>query len=299
MKAKRLVVSAALALALPAAAVALVNSSSVAAVIQDPDDPFVGPWSEASLETAVAGPREALDKGDLTEAERRVQRLLDGAPDAAERSRLATAWAIALMIHHSDKGDPLPWLRRAAEEARLGYPGDSRLLAMALGDYGTFESERLGAATSPEAEAALAEASAIQGRRLGAGHVEALATTVALGKLRGHPGRTEGDPARLDAASRLFERLLTADRPAEDGDLNHFFLDWTRMLIANRRPDAACAVLEKLPSIAPHLRLSVEFIGYQTGLSLREAGYSRQAEPLIGDARFFSPASKPNNSCGI
>lgn len=269
------------------------------AVAQDADDPFAGPWAEEALERAVRGPREALDKGNLAIAEERLRRLLDAAAeDPAERVRLMTAWAIALMVHHSGKGDPLPWLRLAAREAGAAWPADSRLRAMALGDYGTFEVERLGAETSPEAEAALVEALDIRRRRLGPGHVETLSATVALGQLRGHPGRTQGDPERIAAAAAFFEPLLTADAVADEDSLDPFFLAWTGMLIANGRPDAACAVLQKLPPLERRLNLSLDFIAHQTGLKLRDAGYAGHAAGLIPGDPFLETKPARRLQCG-
>lgn len=270
------------------------------AMVQDADDPFAGPWAEEALERAVRGPREALDKGDLAVAEQRLGRLLDNAADdPAERVRLMTAWAIALIVHHSDKGDPLPWLRLAAREAATAYPADSRLRAMALSDYGAFEVEELGAETTPEAEAALVEALGIQRRRLGPGHVEALATTVTLGRLHGHPGRTEGDPERIAAAAAFFEPLLTADAVTGEDSLDQFFLEWTGMLIANGQPDAACAVLEKLPAVERRLNLTVDFIAFQTGIKLRDAGYARHAAALISEERFWETKPERRNRCDV
>jgi hypothetical protein len=263
------------------------------------DDPFAGPWAEEELERAVKGPLEALDKGDLNVAEQRVEQLLTAAAsDPAERARLMTAWAIALMIH-ADKGDPLPWLRRAAAEARTAWPADSRLRAMALSDYGTFEVEQLGAAASAEAEAALVEALEINRARSGPGHVEAIATSVALGQLRGQPGRTEGDPERIAEAARFFEVLLTADPVTGDDGLDQFFLDWTRMLIANRLPDAACAVLDKLPGLERRLKLSLVFIAFQTGVALRDAGYARHAASLISDEAPEPGKPDPRLRCSV
>lgn len=263
------------------------------------DDPLAGSWAEEELERAVKGPREALDKGDLAAAERRLEQLMAAAPDPAERVRLMTAWAIALITHHSGKGDPLPWLRRAAGEARSAWSADSRLRAMALSDYGAFEVERLGAEASQEAEAALLEALDIQRARLGAGHVEAVATSITLGQLRGHPGRTGRDPERIAEAARFFEVLLSADPVTGDDGLDQFFLEWTDMLIANGQPDAACAVLDKLPGLERRLKLSLVFIAFQTGAALRDAGYARHAASLISDATPEPGKPDPRLRCSI
>ncbi|HWW12853.1 MAG TPA: hypothetical protein VN018_10060 [Brevundimonas sp.] len=262
------------------------------------DDPFSGVWAQDVLERLVVGPTDTLDKGDLARAEQQVEAMIARAPDAAERGRIMTAWAIALMTHHSDKGDALPWLRRAVGEARQAYPADSRLLAMSLGDYGSFEVRERGARTSPEAEDALVEAVDIQRRILGPGHVETLSTSVSLGTLRGLPARTQGDPARIAAAARLFEPLLTANRPAEPGDLDQFFLDWTDMLIANGQPDAACAVLQKTATLGDRLRMNLDFIRFQTGIKLRDAGFTDHAAPLIDVDRYLSDGPAKASGCG-
>ncbi|HYC68091.1 hypothetical protein [Brevundimonas sp.] len=296
---RALVVAVALATAFAetAGASPAVAASPQTAAAPVADDPFAGAWAEEELERAVKGPLEALDKGDITVAEQRVEQLLTAAAsEPAERVRLMTAWAIALMIH-ADKGDPLPWLRRAAAEARTAWPADSRLRAMALSDYGTFEVEQLGAAASAEAEAALVEALEINRARLGPGHVEALATSIALGELRGQPGRTGGNPERIAEAARLFEVLLTADPVTGEDDLAPFFLDWTRMLIANGQPDAACAVLDKLPALEGRLKLNLRFIALRTGLALRDAGYARQAASLISDEIPAPGKPDPRQQC--
>lgn len=267
---------------------------SAAAVRQASDDPFSGIWAPEVLERLVEGPREALRKGGFAQAERQVEAMLARAPDAAERGRIMTAWALALMNQDFDHGRALPWMRRAAGEARQAYPRDSRLLAMSLGDYGTYEIIERGPLTSPEAEAALVEANEIQKRILGPGHVETLSTGVSLGRLRGLPERTQGDPAWIAAASRLFEPLLTADRPDEPGELDQFYLDWVDMLISNGQPDAACAVLQKAATVAGRLRLDMVFVRFQTGLKLGDAGFDEHAEPLV-----FESISPPKaGGCG-
>lgn len=262
-------------------------------------DPFAGIWNDEALERAVVWPQDALDKDDLPEAERRMDELLARAgDDHARRHHLMTAWAIQLILHSPDKDGPLLWLRRANEEARAAYPG-SRLLAMALGDYGHFEVQHFGGTASPEAEAALVEALDIQLRLLGPRHPETLATSAVLGQLRGDPVRTGGDPARIAEASRLFGAVLAADPPEESGDYDQTLLDWMDMLIANDRPDTACAILGKLPRLERKLRIHLQYVAYQTGLKLRDHGFAGHAAPLLNTPLMtIDWTSKPSRTCG-
>lgn len=250
---------------------------------QTSDDPFAGAWAEEAMSRAVRWPREALDAGDLVEADRRLEKLVgDAGSDAGERSRLLTAYALEIMTHFSDKGDPVPYLRRAAGEARLGFAPDSRMLAMSLSTWAEAEIQRRGAETSPEAEAALVEALDIRRTRLGPGHAETLVAATTLGKLRGDPARTGGDPARIAEASKLFEGLMSADRTGPDEPLDHLFLEWMGMLIANAQPDAACDVLARLPEVGKRLNLNLPMIANYAGRELRDAGYVVQAAGLTG-----------------
>lgn len=273
-------VAVATAVAAPAAASPPPLPSGIAAPAAQ--DPMSGLWSHEALEAAVGGPIATVESGDLAGGEEAFERLLAGVgDDPEERCRLLTAFAVQLMTLFEPGADPVKYMRRAVIEARRAFPPESRMLAMALADYGILELETAGRA-SPEGEAALVEALGVRMRLLGPHHIETLMASTSLGRIRGAPERTGRSPAKVMEASRFFAPLLRAE-PLENPEdsIDYLYLQWTEMLIDNRRPDMACKVLEALPEVDPRLGLNLDHIGFSVGLQLQAAGFERQAAPLV------------------
>jgi len=266
--------------AAPAAATATPVPSPVTAGAAQ--DPMSGRWSHEALEASVSGPIATAESGNLARGEQEFERLLADAGDyPEERCRLLTAFAVGLMTLFEPGAEPVKYMRRAVLEARKAFPAESRMLAMALADYGILELETGGRA-SPEGEAALVEALGIRMRLLGPYHIETLVASTSLGQIRGAPERTGRSPAKVMEASRFFAPLLGAE-PLENPEdsIDYLYLQWTEMLIDNRRPDMACKVLEALPEVDRRLRLNLDHIGFSVGLQLQAAGFERQAAPLV------------------
>lgn len=267
-------------LAAPAALAAAPLPSAIPA--RAAQDPMSGRWSHEALEAAVSGPIATVESENLARGEQAFERLLAAAgDDPEERCRLLTAFAVRLMTLFEPGAEPVKYMRRAVIEARKAFPADSRMLAMALADYGILELETAGAA-SPEGEAALVEALGIRMRLLGAHHIETIVASTSLGRIRGAPARTGRSPEKVMEASRFFAPLMRAE-PLENPEdsIDYLYLQWTEMLIDNRRPDMACKVLEALPEVDRRLGLNLDHIGFSVGLQLQAAGFEREAAPLV------------------
>lgn len=256
--------------------------------VADHQDPMAGRWSGDALAEAVSRPIAIVESGDMARGEQAFERLLaEVGDDPEERCRLLTAFGISLMNLFDSDADPVKYMRRAVDEARRAFPAESRMLAMALADYAIVELETRDEGASAEAEAALVEALGIRSRLLGPWHIETLVASTTLGKIRGAPARTAGSPAKVIEAARYFAPLLRA-QPLDDPEdtIDHLFLEWTAMLIDNRRPDMACKVLEALPDVDPRLHLNLDYIGLHVGLQLQEAGFDGEAAPLVKESRW-------------
>lgn len=294
-----------------AAAVFLALSSPAAAVPVSPwqeADPFTGAWSPDALEQAAEPILEAWRKGGPRAGDAALDAFLARADGASERARILTAYGVYLMVENTSEDETvgstlaLPYMQRALTEGRSGFPSDSRMLAVLLHDAATTEFMARGPDTSATAEAWLEEAHGIRRSRLGASHPETLSSLVRLAEIRGQPQRLESDPARIEAVSRLYEPLLTAE-PGEEGDLDYAFAAWMGFLVDARRPDEACAVLQKVNQQAGRLRLNMDYIGFGLGEKLMEAGYEDRGKPLVREMGVLSlltggdPSGKPPR-CG-
>jgi hypothetical protein len=254
----------------------------------DPDDPLSGPWSSEALEEAAAPLFKLRRLNGAAAGDGALETRLSATPDAAERARLLTAYGVTLMSEDSD--DPiaaaalaLPYMKRAVAEGRQGFAADSRMLAMLLSDAARTEFMARGSQTSADAERWLEEAHRIRVARLGPGHIETLSTLTGLADIRSVADGLNEDPARVQAVAALYEPLLGAD-PVEGTDrqdLTMLFNQWTVFLAGARRPDEACAVLDKMNALSDRLGLDMAYAGYVLGEALSEAGYADRAAPLI------------------
>lgn len=247
------------------------------------DDPYEGSWANDTFERDVAGPISTTRTGGLAKGAAQLEHLLQqSGEDSAERARLLFAFALALPPIGIDYDDTLPWLRRAINEGRAGFPTDSRRFAMILSGYAETEVLAFGDNASDEALRAAREALEIRRRILGLSHVETMVASVTVGEIEGSVRRTAKDPKKVSAAAAYFEPLTVMSPPddPEDGGVDHMFLAWIRMLVINDQPEAACRVLDRLPSIRRKLGLNLPFIGHQTSRAMREAGHRAQADVL-------------------
>lgn len=247
------------------------------------DDPYEGSWANDVFERDVAGPISATRTGGLAKGAAQLEHLLQqSGEDSTERARLLFAFAVGLPPLGIDYEDTLPWLRRAIDEGRSGFPTDSRRFAMILSGYAETEVMAFGENASDEALLAARESLAIRRRILGAVHVETMVASVTVGEIEGSVRRTAKDPKKVSAAAAYFEPLMVMAPPddPEGGGVDHMFLAWIRMLVVNDQPEAACRVLDRLPSIRRKLDMNLPFIGHQTSRAMREAGHRVQADLL-------------------
>ena len=135
-----------------AAAVFLVLVSPAAAVppavpfasLQEAD-PFEGAWSPEALEQAAEPIIEAWRKGGPQAGDGALEVALARADGAPERARILTAYGVYLMVENTSEdltiGSTLalPYMQRALDEGRSGFPADSRMLAVLLHDAATTE----------------------------------------------------------------------------------------------------------------------------------------------------------------
>ncbi len=248
----------------------------------DLQDPTTGAWSEEAFDRAVAKPVSAWARQGRIEGDRRFETLLGTVgQDHTERTRLLTAYGMAIFAR-DEKAASLPYLKRAATEARSAFTPNSRQLAMALADYATVEFEVLGDDVTPEAEQMTREAYGIRMRILGLHHDETRSSRGTLSRIEELPSRIRGNAEKLAVVSRRYEALLasTSGRLLEPWEAESLQDQWIDMLIANRRPDLACAALVSLQS-GPG-RAGSPWLGRVIGQKLQDAGYTRQAEPLLG-----------------
>lgn len=256
--------------------------------VSDPDDPFAGAWStEALLEAAEPFLKHRRSRGGAA-GDAALEARLSNTADPAERARLLTAYGVAVMSDGDDvvisAAAAFPFMKRAVAQGRQAFSPNSRMMAMLLSDAARTEFRARGAATSPEAQGWLDEAYRIRMAGLGPGHVETLSTLTALAEIRGAADDLSADPARVQAVADLYAPLLLADPGNEDvgRDLTVLFNEWTVFLAGARRPDEACAVLDKMNALSKRLGLDMAYAGYVLGEALSEAGYPDRAAPLVG-----------------
>jgi tetratricopeptide (TPR) repeat protein len=104
--------------------------------------------------------------------------------------------------------EALPYLEAAIPAYRAAFGATHPEVAVALNTYAD-ALRALHEDNPPEsAETALAEAYRIRLAALGPNNPETLATLRYLAGVRGHPSRTRGDPARIEAAAALFRELI-------------------------------------------------------------------------------------------
>jgi tetratricopeptide (TPR) repeat protein len=205
------------------------------------------------LAELVSVPMSLVEKEGLPAAQAAFERLLAAAraghgERSIEVADLFTAFGVGLYGFGQDSDD-----RRIKEEA-LRYleaaiaayrtaPGDTRLdLATALNSYADAQMG-LDEDDPPEsAETALDEAYRIRLAALGPDNVVTLASLRYLARARGHPSRTRGDRARIEAAAGLFRQLIahsSNDARPEYVSTPYAYSAFARMYAQNRMPDEA------------------------------------------------------------
>ena len=168
----------------------------------------------------VAGPMAIVERRGLQAGKAAFDRVL-----AAMRARpgvrsvqvadLLTAFGVGLYNFGMERNDQpikeaaIPYLEAAIPAYRGAFGDDHPEVAVALNSYADAQWQ-LHQDNPPEGvDASREEAHRIQSAASGPRSIHALATLRYLAVLKGHPSRTRGDPARIEAAAALFRQLIS------------------------------------------------------------------------------------------
>ncbi len=175
--------------------------------------------SPEELSDLVAVPMSVVEAQGLAAGVAAFERLLsetvaahgDGSVEVAD---LLTAFGVDLYVSGGETGNreirrrSLTYLAAAIPVYRAAFGDAHPEVALALNSYANAELEIYDANPPESAEAALEEAYRIRLGVLGPTHVESLANLRSIATIRGHPSRTRGNRARIEAAGDLFRRLI-------------------------------------------------------------------------------------------
>lgn len=173
----------------------------------------------------VGEPMRLVDAGDLPAGRAAFDRLLATARaehgvGSVEVADLLESFGVLLYNAGYDadgrqmKEASLSYLAEAIPAYRAAFGNAHPEVALALNSYADVQLGLSPDAPPLSAENALEEAYGIRLNTLGPTNIETLATLHYLARVRGHPSRTRGDRARIEASARLF-RLLVA-RSSDD-----------------------------------------------------------------------------------
>lgn len=186
--------------------------------------------STERMEALVAGPMARVRAGDVAGGQRAFETLLD---DTSRRHGTGSAEAgdllmsFGVMVYTEGlipstgseadnrlRASSLPYLRRSVEAYRRAFGPDHPLVAVALHSLGQALADLAPDDPPAEAEASLEEAYRIRLAALGATNPETLAALANVADIRGLPGRTGRDRARVAAVAVLYRQgLAQARRP--------------------------------------------------------------------------------------
>lgn len=228
-----------------------------------------------AMATLVAPAMAAVREGDLKQAEWLFQRQIEAVRttqgmNSLKEADLLTAFGIGVLSFGQETEDSklqhasLPYLRRAVPAMRAAFGDVHPEVALAL--HSLADAEVLLAEDNPprSADSSLVEAHRIRVATLGRHDLETVATLAALGRLKGLPGRVNGDPARLAQAAKLMGQAIadtprgpsagTQSEPALRAQL-------ARIYLANGERNRGLAEIQKaragLPALSENQRLDV------------------------------------------
>jgi hypothetical protein len=203
--------------------------------------------------TLVGGAVRLVEAGDLPAGKEAFQRLLAAAraehgARSVEAADLLESFGVRLYVLSVDsdnprlRGESLPYLEAAIPAYRAAFGNAHPEVALALNSYADVQLILHPDDPPESAVAALDEAYGMRLNALGATNIETLATLRNLARLRGHPARTRGNRALIEASARLF-RLLVArssdDRQLGDESGPSARTAFARMYARNRLPREA------------------------------------------------------------
>jgi hypothetical protein len=186
--------------------------------------------STERMEALVAGPMARVRAGDVAGGERAFETLLD---DVSRRHGTGIAEAADLLMSfgimvyteglipsdgsEADDGvraRSLPYLRRSVDAYRQAFGPNHPLVAVALHSLGHALIDLTAGDPPAEAEAALEETYRIRLASLGPANLETLAALANVADIKGLPGRTGGDRARVAEVAVMYRQgLARARRP--------------------------------------------------------------------------------------
>ena len=175
--------------------------------------------SDDRMSELVEVPIAAVEERGLTAGKAAFDRLLNAARRAhgagsVEVADLLTSFGVRLYLLGASSNDRVLreasffYLETAIQAYRAAFGPAHPEVALALntyanGQYSFYEND-----PPPSVDAALEEAYRIRLAAFGPTNPETLASLRYLARIKGHPTRTRGDPARIDAAADLFRRLV-------------------------------------------------------------------------------------------
>lgn len=149
--------------------------------------------------------------------------------NSVQAADLLTAFGVGLYILGMDRA-AISYLEAAIPAYRAAFGGAHPEVAVALNTYADAQSQ-LHPDNPPEGIDALREeAHRIQSAASGPRSLHALATLRYLAVLKGHPSRTWGDPARIEAAAALFRQLISLS--PDEANPEHLSARYARTALA-------------------------------------------------------------------
>ncbi|HEX6861149.1 MAG TPA: tetratricopeptide repeat protein [Caulobacteraceae bacterium] len=253
------------------------------------------------LDALVEGPMELVREGQLEAGQRSFEALL-ATRAGGSGGKLAVAdslIAFGVNLHSEGTTDPefqrnaLPYLRRAIDAYIEIFGPDHPEVALAWATLGDAAYTIDPKAPSDETVDALQRAYDIRKKTLQSPNVETAANLDALGRVTGAPGRSNGDPARIAMAEKLFiDALAETERlGCETGLARTIQRNHLQMLLANGRDEAADSQFRRWAAQASEDHL-VGLVGDYLE-TLKENDRADEAARIR--AEFAGPAERSND----
>lgn len=200
----------------PAALPGQVSGGPVASTPSEPTDRLT---QERTAEL-VARPMSIVQGRGLAAGQAAFDRLLAAArarhgEHSVQVADLLTAFGVELYNLGMQRDErqiseaAIPYLEAAIPVYRAAFGDAHPEVAVALSSYADAQSELHRDNPPASVDAAREEAYRIRSAASGPTNMQTLATLRYLAMLKGHPSRTRGDPARIEAAATLFRMLVS------------------------------------------------------------------------------------------
>jgi tetratricopeptide (TPR) repeat protein len=239
-----------------------VSGAPVASASSEPTDRL----TQERMAELVAGPMAIVERRGLVAGKASFDRAL-----AAMRARhgansvqvadLLIAFGVGLYNFGMERDDQpikeaaIPYLEAAIPAYRAAFGDAHPEVAVALNSYADAQSELHRDNPPASVDSAREESYRISSAASGPTSVQALATLRYLAVLKGHPSRTRGDPARIEAAAALFRELISRSPERAEPDYlsatagrTAFARMYAQNRMANEAREQLRLAIEQVPS---------------------------------------------------